>query len=322
MNPIRCAVIGVGYLGRFHAQKIQMLEKAKLVAVCDVDASACQAAAKEFNVPAYQDYHQLLKDVEAVCIAATTSAHYDIAKTCLTQGIHVLIEKPMTETVAEAEALIALAKKHKAKLQVGHLERFNAARLALDEHLEKPLFIESNRLAPFNPRGTDVNVVLDLMIHDIDIILSVVNSPIKKIDASGVAVISETPDISNARIEFENGCVANLTASRISLKKMRKTRFFQKNAYIAVDFLTKKVEVVKIKDAPEITDDLALLLTNAEGEKKQIYFENPEIHDSNAIQEELEHFADCIHNNNTPLVSLKDGAKALAVAHQIIACIG
>jgi predicted dehydrogenase len=188
--------------------------------------------------------------------------------------------------------------------------------------LDTPLFIETHRLAEFNPRGTDVSVVLDLMIHDIDIVLSVVDSPIKRIDASGVAVISETPDISNARITFENGCVANFTASRISLKKMRKTRFFQKNAYIAVDYLGKKVEVVKIKDAPNKTEDLSILLTNAEGKKKQIYFENPAISETNAILEELEHFAHCIKTKQIPKVSLKDGAYALEVAHRVIACIG
>ncbi len=305
MNPIRCAVIGVGYLGRFHAQKIQMLEKAKLVAVCDVDASACQAAAKEFNVPAYQDYHQLLEDVDAVCIAATTSAHYDIAKTCLTQGIHVLIEKPMTETVAEAEALIALAKKHKAKLQVGHLERFNAARLALDEHLEKPLFIESNRLAPFNPRGTDVNVVLDLMIHDIDIIQTIVHSPIKSLEAHGAPVLSPSVDIANARITFENHCIANVTASRVSFKTERKTRIFQKNSYISIDYQAKKLAV----------------FTKGEGEmfpgipdvaRHQSVFEK-----GDALLEEIKAFITCIINNTAPLVTGEEGQSALSTAAQI-----
>ena len=216
-----------------------------------------------------------------------------------------------------------MAKKQDVLGQVGHVERFNPAFQAVLTSINNPMFIETHRLAEFNPRGTDVSVILDLMIHDIDIVLSIVKSSIKSIHASGVAVISETPDISNARIEFENGCVANFTASRISLKKMRKSRFFQKNAYISLDYLTKQVEVVKIKDAvSEINKDLDLLLTNAEGEKKQIYFEIPAIENTNPIKQELEHFANCIQKNITPRVSLKDGARALEVAHQIIAKIG
>jgi len=201
---------------------------------------------------------------------------------------------------------------------VGHVERFNPAFTAVKSKIENPMFIESHRLAEFNPRGTDVPVVLDLMIHDIDIILSVVNSKVKKINASGVSVISETPDIANARIEFENGCVANLTASRISMKNMRKSRFFQKDAYISVDFLDKKSEVVKMKDVPEYPDEFAMILQNAEGNKKQIYFENPKITQNNAILDELESFADAINNNTTPIVSLQQGTEALRVAQQII----
>ena len=319
---LKAGVLGAGHLGKIHLRLLQQSEKYELVGFYDPFTENATKIAKEFGYKLFDSIDELIAASEVIDIVTPTLSHFDCAKKAIENGCHVFIEKPITKTVTEAEAISAFADKHQVKGQVGHVERFNPAFTAVSEKIKHPMFIETHRLAEFNPRGTDVPVVLDLMIHDIDIILSVVNSPIKKIDASGVAVISETPDISNARIEFENGCVANLTASRISLKKMRKTRFFQKNAYIAVDFLTKKVEVVKIKDAPEITDDLALLLTNAEGEKKQIYFENPEIHDSNAIQEELEHFADCIHNNITPLVSLKDGAKALAVAHQIIACIG
>ena len=202
--------------------------------------------------------------------------------------------------------------------QVGHVERFNPAFIAIKDEINSPMFIETHRLAEFNPRGTDVPVVLDLMIHDIDIILSVVNSPVKNINASGVCVISETPDIANARIEFENGCVANLTASRISLKNMRKSRFFQKDAYISIDFLEKKCEVVKMKDAPKNPDDFAMILTNAEGVKKQIYFENPNVDANNAILDELEAFADAINKNTTPIVTLEQGTEALRVAMQII----
>ncbi|HER40941.1 MAG TPA: Gfo/Idh/MocA family oxidoreductase, partial [Salinimicrobium catena] len=223
-----------------------------------------------------------------------------------------------TNTVEEAEELVKLAKKYNVKGQVGHVERFNPAFTAVASKIENPMFIESHRLAEFNPRGTDVPVVLDLMIHDIDAILSVVKSEVKNISASGVSVISETPDIANARIEFENGCVANLTASRISLKNMRKSRFFQRDAYISVDFLEKKCEVVKMKDAPETPGDFDMILQNAEGIKKQIYFDNPQVSPNNAILDELNSFADAINNDTTPVVSLEQGSRALRVAKQVI----
>jgi len=244
--------------------------------------------------------------------------HFDCAKEAINNGKNIFVEKPITTTVNEAETLLNLLKEAKLKGQVGHVERFNPAFKAVKNHIKNPMFIESHRLAEFNPRGTDVPVVLDLMIHDIDIILSVVKSPIKHISASGVAVISDTPDIANARLEFENGCVANLTASRISLKNMRKSRFFQKDAYISVDFLTKKSEVVKMQDVPENPDEFAMILQNAEGVKKQIYFENPEVIENNAILEELETFAEAIKTNSRPIVSFADGTKALQVAQQII----
>lgn len=309
MTPIKCAVIGVGYLGRFHAQKLQSIDEANLVAVCDLDQAACAAAEKEFNVQAYRDYRDLFEIVDAVSIAATTSAHYEIAKDCLKAGIHVLIEKPITETVAEANELVMLARKHDVKLQVGHLERFNAARLALDEYLEKPLFIESNRLAPFNPRGTDVNVVLDLMIHDIDIIQTLVQSPIKSLDAQGAPVLSPSVDIANARITFENNCVANVTASRVSFKTERKTRIFQKNSYISIDYQNKKFAV----------------FTKGEGE---MYPGIPEIsrdesvfESGDALLEETKSFVRCIHENKTPLVTGEEGLEALATAEKISSLI-
>jgi predicted dehydrogenase len=256
--------------------------------------------------------------VDVVDIVTPTLSHYECAKKAIGKGKHIFIEKPITNTLEEAQELLLLSKKHKVKGQVGHVERFNPAFLAVKHNIRNPMFIETHRLAEFNPRGTDVPVVLDLMIHDIDVILSVVPSEVKQINASGVSVISNSPDIANARIEFENGCVANLTSSRISLKNMRKSRFFQKDAYISVDFLEKKVEVVKMKDAPEQPGDFDMILQNAEGEKKQIYFENPEIDVNNAILDELETFADAIHNDTTPVVSLEQGAKALKVALQII----
>lgn len=236
----------------------------------------------------------------------------------LEAGKHVFIEKPITETNEQAQAIIALAEEKGLKGQVGHVERFNPAFMAVKDKIESPMFIETHRLAEFNPRGTDVPVVLDLMIHDIDAVLSVVKSPVKQVSASGVVVISETPDIANARIEFENGCVANLTASRISMKKMRKVRFFQKDAYISVDYLDKTCEVVKMKNAPEQPDDFAMILTNAEGQKKQIYFDNPEVDSNNAILDELESFADAIEHETKPVVDLIDGARALEVALSVI----
>ena len=240
------------------------------------------------------------------------------AKKAIAKGKHIFIEKPITNTVEEAEHIRELLAQHNIRGQVGHVERFNPAFIAVRNNIVNPMFIETHRLAEFNPRGTDVPVVLDLMIHDIDIILSVVKSKVKHISASGVSVISDTPDIANARIEFENGCVANLTASRISLKNMRKSRFFQKDAYISVDFLEKKCEVVKMKDAPEHPGDFDMILQNAEGVKKQIYFDNPEITNNNAILDELETFAHAINTNTTPVVTLQDGTDALRVATMII----
>ena len=278
----------------------------------------------EKNYTYFESAEELIKAVDVVDIVTPTIAHYELAKMAMQHKKHVFIEKPISNSVEEAKKLVQYERDNGVLGQVGHVERFNPAFLAVLPSITEPMFIETHRLSEFNPRGTDVSVVLDLMIHDIDIVLSVVKSPVKHIHASGVSVISETPDISNARIEFENGCVANFTASRISLKKMRKSRFFQKNAYISLDFLTKKVELVKMKDIdPNASkEELALLLTNAEGKKKQIYFENPDIQSTNAIQDELEHFAKCIENKTTPLVSLEDGKKALEVAYQIIERIG
>jgi predicted dehydrogenase len=319
---LKIGILGAGHLGKIHLRIAAASKHYELVGFYDPDPNTVSAIISDTEYTAFESPEALIETCDVIDIVTPTLSHFEMASLAINAKKHVFIEKPLAKTDEEASALVTLAKSKGVLGQVGHVERFNPAFQSILGSITSPLFIETHRLAEFNPRGTDVSVVLDLMIHDIDIVLSVVDSPVKRIDASGVAVISETPDISNARIEFENGCVANLTASRISLKKMRKTRFFQKNAYIAVDFLSKKVEVIKIKDAPKNTDDLALLLTNAEGQQKQIYFENPQINDSNAIQEELEHFAECIQQNKKPLVSLHDGAKALEVAHQIIACIG
>ena len=280
-----------------------------MIGVCDLNAEVCNAVSKELNVPAYLDYTELFGKVDAVSIAATTNKHFEIAKGCLEQGIHVLIEKPITETVAQAEELIQLAAKTGAKLQVGHLERFNSARMALDEHLHKPLFIESERLAPFNPRGTDVNVILDLMIHDIDIIQNMVHSPIASIEAQGTPVLTKAIDIANARITFANHCVANVTASRISFKTERKTRIFQEDSYISIDYHKKQLAIFKkgtgemFPGIPDITSD------------------QKEFAKGDALLEEIKAFLKCIEHGSIPLVTGEEGKYALETAEKITALI-
>ncbi|MDB2631823.1 Gfo/Idh/MocA family oxidoreductase [Flavobacteriaceae bacterium] len=317
---LKVGVLGAGHLGKIHLKLLQQSEKYDLVGFYDPDIANGQRVAEEFNYNYFENLDDLIDAVDVVDIVTPTLSHYNCAIKAITKGKHIFIEKPITNTVEEAEQIRLLVSENNLRGQVGHVERFNPAFKAIKSEIKSPMFIETHRLAEFNPRGTDVPVVLDLMIHDIDIILSVVNSPVQSINASGVSVISETPDIANARIEFENGCVANLTASRISLKNMRKSRFFQKDAYISVDFLEKKVEVVKMKDAPQYPGDFDMVLQNAEGLKKQIYFENPEIKPNNAILDELETFADAITTNTTPIVTLRDGTNALRIAHQIIDC--
>lgn len=315
---LKIGVLGAGHLGKIHIRLLNESSRYELVGFFDTDPSYAATVESEFGYTFFNNYSDLLDQVDVIDIVTPTLSHFEMAKQAIEAGKHVFLEKPITHNVEEAETLIALAKKHQVKGQVGHVERFNPAFKSVVELLDNPMFIEAHRLAEFNPRGTDVPVVLDLMIHDIDAILSVVKSPVKQVNASGVSVISETPDIANARIQFENGCVANLTASRISLKNMRKSRFFQRDAYISVDFLEKQTEVVKMKDAPETPGDFDMILQNAEGVKKQIYFENPIIEANNAILDELETFADAIENNTTPIVSLEQGTNALRVAMQVI----
>lgn len=315
---LKVGVLGAGHLGKIHLRLLNESQKYKLIGFYDADTINGKKVEAEFGYPYFDNMNELIDAADVIDIVTPTLSHYDCAKKAMKKGRHVFIEKPITHTMAEAEELLSLEKEHRVKGQVGHVERFNPAFSAVKNSIQNPMFIETHRLAEFNPRGTDVPVVLDLMIHDIDAILSVVDSEVKSINASGVSVISKSPDIANARIEFENGCVANLTASRISLKNMRKSRFFQRDAYISVDFLEKKVEVVKMKDAPEIAGDFDMILQNAEGEKKQIYFENPEIVANNAILDELETFADAITNDTESVVTLKQGTKALKVALQII----
>lgn len=315
---LKAGVLGAGHLGKIHLRLLKESEKYDLVGFYDIDENSGRKVEEEFGYKYFNNLDDLIAAVDVVDVVTPTLSHFEVGQKTIKAGKHLFVEKPITNTVEEAEELVRLAKEYNVKGQVGHVERFNPAFKAVADKFENPMFIEAHRLAEFNPRGTDVPVVLDLMIHDIDAILSVVNSEVKEIKANGVSVISDTPDIANARIEFENGCVANLTASRISLKNMRKARFFQRDAYISVDFLEKKCEVVKMKDAPEVPGDFDMILQNAEGLKKQIYFDNPQVNPNNAILDELNSFADAIENDTTPIVSLEQGTQALRVAKQII----
>lgn len=315
---LKIGVLGAGHLGKIHLRLLNQSEKFELIGFYDENADFAKAIEQEFGYKKFDTIAKLIHAVDVVDIVTPTLSHYKCAKVSIKSGKHVFIEKPISTTVEEAEDIIGLASKYNVKGQVGHVERFNPAFLAVKDAIHQPMFIETHRLAEFNPRGTDVPVVLDLMIHDIDAILSVVKSQVKHVSASGVSVLSQSPDIANARIAFENGCVANITSSRISMKNMRKSRFFQKDAYISVDYLEKTAEVVRMKDAPETPGDFDMILQNAEGERKQIYFDNPEVKSNNAILDELEAFADAINNNTTPIVTLEDGTEALRVAYIII----
>jgi predicted dehydrogenase len=317
---LKVGVLGAGHLGKIHLKLLNQSEKYELVGFFDPSKENAKKVTDEFGYKSYNSINALIKSVEVIDIVTPTLSHFDCAKQAIENGCHVFVEKPIAKTVLEAEAIRTLASQYHVKGQVGHVERFNPAFIAVKDKINNPMFIETHRLAEFNPRGTDVPVVLDLMIHDIDIILSSVNSKVKNVHASGISVISETPDIANARIEFENGCVANLTASRISMKNMRKTRFFQKDAYISVNFLSKESEIVRIKDAPKNLDEFAMVLKNDTGTEKQIYFENPEVIGNNAILDELETFADAIVNNTTPVVTLAAGTEALRIAQWVIDC--
>lgn len=319
---LKVGVLGAGHLGKIHLRLLNQSEKFELVGFFDPFEENANKVAAEFGYKKFDSIESLIAAVDVVDIVTPTIQHFECAKMVIEAGKHIFIEKPIATTVSEAEEIVALANKYNVKGQVGHVERFNPAFTAVKDMIDKPMFIETHRLAEFNPRGTDVPVVLDLMIHDIDAILSVVKSKVKTVNASSVAVISDSPDITNARLEFENGCVANITASRISMKNMRKSRFFQKDAYISVDYLDKICEVVRMQDAPETPGDFDMILQNAEGVKKQIYFDNPNVNPNNAILDELESFADAIKNNTTPIVSLEDGTEALRVAYQIIDSIG
>lgn len=317
---LKIGVLGAGHLGKIHIKCIRELKQFELVGFYDPNQETAENVEKEFGLKRFSSLHEIIDAVDVVDIVTPTISHFDCASESLKKSKHVFIEKPIVTTPQEARELIKIAEEANVKVQVGHVERFNPAFLAAKDSIQNPMFIETHRLAQFNPRGTDVPVILDLMIHDIDIILSVVKSNVKKISASGVPIVSDTPDIANARIEFDNGCVANLTASRISLKNMRKSRFFQRDAYISVDFLTKEMEIVKMKDIDKDPDDpFAMVLDLGEGKgKKEISIDKPEIKQNNAIMTELGSFADAIEHNTVPSVTINDGYHALEVAYQIL----
>ncbi len=320
MERLKVGVAGTGHLGKLHAKMFTAIPNCKLTGVYDINQLQSKTASEEFGTEYFDNLQDLLKVVDAVSVAATTSAHYDIAKECLNAGKPVFIEKPITATIPQAEELVKLASDKNLNLQVGHIERFNPALVSLERYILEPKFIQTDRLAQFNPRGTDVAVVLDLMIHDIDIILSLIKSKVQQIDASGVAVVSDSIDIANARIKFENGAVANVTASRISQKKMRKMRIFQRDNYISLDFITGLSEVYRLVPLDQDTGSTTISFGEmGVGEKKKrVIYEQPEIKEQNALQYELQLFIDSVLTNTKPVVTGEDGLRALRVAEQIL----
>jgi predicted dehydrogenase len=317
---LRVGIMGVGHLGKFHLNNWKEIEGATIAGFYDPNDETAADVISKYQLKRYESVVALLEECDAVDIIAPTSYHFELCKAAITSGKHVFVEKPLANTMEEARELVKLAKEANIKFQVGHVERFNPAFLALKEYKLEPMFIEVHRLAQFNPRGTDVSVILDLMIHDIDIILSLVNSNVRNISANGVAVMSDTPDIANVRIEFDNKCVANLTSSRISMKKMRKMRLFQKDAYIGIDFLEKKTEIIKL-NSPEDKNVFTFDIETNSG-KKTIAIANPIVEDGNAIKLELTAFYNSIVNNTETLVTVFDGFRAMDVAHQILEKIG
>lgn len=315
---LKIGVLGAGHLGKIHLKILKDSTFFDLIGFYDSNKETRDKVSTEFGIKSFDNPDTLLDLCDVIDIVTPTITHFKLAKEAIKKSKHVFIEKPLANSIEEGKTLMQLSKEANVKVQVGHVERFNPAFTAAQSYLNSPLFIETHRLALFNPRGTDVSVVLDLMIHDIDIVLSTVKANIKKISASGVAVVSDTPDITNARIEFDNGCVANLTASRISMKNMRKSRFFQRDAYISVDFLEKRSEIIRMKTIEGNADPLAVTIDLGEKGVKQIYFENPEIKPTNAIESELRTFATAINEDLEPIVSIDAGYKALEVAHLII----
>ena len=318
---IKIGVVGAGHLGKIHLKLLNSSKRFQLMGFYDTDLKISKELSDKEGYKCFSNLDNMLDNVEAIDIVSPTSTHYNIAKQAISSNKHIFIEKPITNNIDHAKDIIQLSKKNNIIGQVGHVERFNPAYVKAFNHIEDPMFIESHRLSDFNPRGTDVSVIMDLMIHDIDIVLNTVKSKVKKINASGVSIISDSPDIANARIEFENKCVANLTASRISLKKMRKTRIFQKDAYISIDFLEKELQIVKIKDAVKSNSNLSMVIKTNTGKDKIICFENPEIIEENSILNELESFANSINKKSLPKVTLLDGYEAIKVANEVMSQI-
>lgn len=318
---LKIGVLGAGHLGKIHIKcLLELKDTYEIVGFYDPDPAKQKEVSESFGLQAFATYDELLQLCDVVDIVTPTLSHYDCASAALRASKHVFIEKPITNTLDEAKSLVSLAEEAQVKVQVGHVERFNPAFTTVKDKLNQPRFIETHRLAEFNPRGTDVSVVLDLMIHDIDVVLSATGANVKRVSASGVAVVSDTPDIANARLEFDNGCVANLTASRISLKNMRKSRFFQKDAYIAVDFLTRTSEIVRMKTVEGEPNPFGIHIDLGEGKgSKEIFFEKPDIpENANAIRDELASLAWAIQNDQQPVVTAADGYRALEVAHRIL----
>lgn len=319
---LKIGVIGAGHLGKIHLKLLlELKDTFEVIGFYDTDRENAKIVNRSFRVKSFKSIENLIEEADIIDIVSPTISHYNCASLAIRSNKHVFIEKPITQTVLEAETLMKLSREAGVKVQVGHVERFNSAFKSALDYINQPLFIESHRLAEFNPRGTDVPVVLDLMIHDLDIVLKLVNSPVKSVQASGVSVVSDTPDIASARIEFNNGCVCNLTASRMSLKNMRKSRVFQKDAYISIDYLEKKTEVIRLKNIKpsEEIDPLAVVLDLGKGKrKKQIYFENPSIEENNAIKDEFISFANAINEDIEPEVSITDGLRALELAVVIL----
>lgn len=317
---LKIGVFGVGHLGKFHLNNWKEIAGVELVGFYDPQDDTANQVSEKYQLARFLDPDALIDACDAIDVAAPTNYHFEWCEKAIKKGKHVFVEKPLANTMAEAQQLVKLAKESGIKFQVGHVERFNPAFLAVKNIPLNPMFIEVHRLAQFNPRGTEVSVILDLMIHDIDIILSIVKSDVKNISASGVGVMTETPDIANVRIEFHNGCVANLTSSRISMKKMRKIRLFQKDSYIGIDFLNKKTEIIKLKEAQD-SNVFAFDIETPTG-KKTIAMANPIVPEVNAIKMELEEFRNAIVNNTKTMVSEMDGLMAMDVAHQILEKIG
>lgn len=314
---LKVGIFGVGHLGKFHLNNWKEIKQVEVVGFYDPNDVAAQEVSQKYQLARFLDPGALMDAVDAIDVVAPTNYHFNLCKLAIRKGKHVFVEKPLANTMDEARELLKLTKESNIKFQVGHVERFNPAFLSVKNLNLHPMFIEVHRLAQFNPRGTEVSVILDLMIHDIDIILSLVKSEVKSIFSNGVAVMTDTPDIANVRIEFNNGCVANLTSSRISMKKMRKMRLFQKDAYIGIDFLNKKTEVIKIKTGPDI-DVFSFDVDTPDGSKKTISVSNPPVPETNAIRLELEEFCNAIINNTPTIVSEVDGYRAMDVAHQIL----